>query len=94
MNRFTTQQVNEQKQRFENFLKTVNLVRIGQKFVTLALINATGIHYPEFTYLRRVLNTAKVNSEMIYPDNVNTNTYRDILHERAIKAYFQSTTTV
>jgi hypothetical protein len=86
MKRLTIQQVNEQKQNFENFLKTANLARIGQKFVTLALINATSTNYPEFTLLRRVLKLANVNADMLHPDTKTI--YRDILHDNAIKAYF------
>jgi hypothetical protein len=85
---FTPQQVTEQKQRFENLLKTINLVRIGQHFVTLALIHAKGVTYPEFTYLRRILKTANVNASMLHPETKVI--YRDILHDMAIKAYFQS----
>jgi len=89
MKRLTSTQVTEQKQRFEEFLKTANLVRIGKMFVHLAIENATGIKYPEFTYLRRLLKQcAKVNSNMLHPE-LNNN-YRDILHEKAIKAYFQT----
>ena len=88
MKRLTIQQVNEQKQNFEKFLKTANLVRIGKMFVHLAIENATGIKYPEFTYLRRVLAKVKVNSNMLHPE-LNNN-YRDILHEQAIKAYFHT----
>ena len=86
MKRLTIQQANEQKLNFENFLKTANLVRIGQRFVTLALVNATTTNYPEFTFLRRVLKLAKVNAFMLHPDTKTI--YRDVLHQHAIKAYF------
>jgi hypothetical protein len=88
MQRLTTTQATEQKQRFENFLKSANLVRIGEKFVTLALINATTTNYPEFTLLRRILRKADINSNMLHPE-LNAN-YRDILHQYAINAYFKT----
>lgn len=82
----TSIQVIEQKQRFENFIKSANLVKIGKTYVGYILAGRAGVRY---NYITRVLKfNAKVGHSYYIPD---TNIfYGDKLIIEAMNAYFDS----
>jgi hypothetical protein len=88
--RLTDTQVTKQQQRFEDFLKTVNLVKLGRRYHHMVANDAKNGMYTPYVYLLRVLSIcAKVEGTCLHPDTckdgVRTLAYRDIMHDAAIK---------
>jgi hypothetical protein len=88
---FTSQQTEEQKQRYLNFLKTVNLVKLSRRYYHFVANNAQDGRYNEYVYLLRVLNIcAKVDGTKNHPDHFPGHwTYRSSLQFHAEKAFIK-----
>lgn len=68
----TNQQVQDQKARFEAFLTSANLSKIGQRYMWFGLHDAKDGRYTQYCYLLRVLAlVAKVGGCYAHPDNLN-----------------------
>ncbi|MEO7047755.1 MAG: hypothetical protein ABI091_20825 [Ferruginibacter sp.] len=86
MTRYTDQQVKEQAQRFENFVSSTNLVKIG-KAVLNTILNDEGF-FNTHNYVARVLNLANVNHAMYEPTTMMF--YGSILKTKALTAYLDN----
>lgn len=86
MERYTTQQVNEQKQRFENLLSSCNLVKAGKKIVNISIY---GEWYEVHNFVSRYLALHNISHCMYYSIDPNV-FYSDAFKNKAIDAYLKS----
>ncbi len=78
-----------QKERFENFLKTQDLVELGRRYFKMVGKNAEDGRYTPYVWLLRVLKSmAKVSGTMTHPDHLNDTwgSYKDIFEKKITKA--------
>lgn len=88
-NYMTTEEVTKQKQRFEAFLKSVNLAKVGQRYFHFAANNLQDGRYNQYCYLSRILRLIpNVNGSMYHPELWKF--YIDLLETKAILAFFDS----
>ena len=80
----TTQQVKEQQQRFDCFMKSANLIKIG-KLVIKYQIEGGCLYYE---LVRKILYKANVHAAMYHP--VKGHFYNTILMTESITAYSNS----
>jgi hypothetical protein len=93
--RLTTTEVTEQLERFNAFLQTIDLIKIGNRLCHFMAHDAKDGRYTPYVYLLRVLrNCAKVSGTCSHPNNTlaghYSSSYRDVLEYEAIKAYVDS----
>lgn len=93
--RLTRTQVAEQLERFNSFLKTANLAKIGNRLAYFISHDAKDGRYTPYTYLLRVLSIcAKVGGCYNHPNNPlaghYSSSYREVLEYEAISAYVNS----
>jgi len=85
----TPQQVIDQKNRFDKFIETADLIRIGEKYIEFESENRKLNNYRQIIYIRRILKTcAKVYPMMFYPNTMDF--YSDVLTRKAIDAYYHT----
>jgi hypothetical protein len=89
--RLTTTQVIERKERFEAFMNSVNLVRLGRRYYHMVANDAKDGRYTSYCYLLHVLaQLAHVEGTGLHPDTCkeghHNRCYREILHDAAITA--------
>ena len=83
-------EVEAQRQRFEAFLKSANLVKIGERWNYFLMNDAKDGRFNAYQYIFRVLSRlAKVNGAMYYPGADNL-FYREILEFMAVKSWVDS----
>jgi hypothetical protein len=93
--RLTTTEVTEQLERFNAFLQTIDLIKIGNRLCHFMAHDAKDGRYTPYVYLLRVLrNCAHVSGTCCHPNNPlagrYSSSYRDVLEYEAIKAYVDS----
>jgi hypothetical protein len=94
-NRLTDTEVTEQLERFNIFLKTADLVKIGKRLLHFMRNDAKNGTYTPYVYLLRVLRIcANVHGTCCHPNNPlagrYSSSYRDVLEYEAITAYVDS----
>lgn len=91
---YTNTQVQEQKERFESFMATANLRKIGERYMHFSFHNAGNGLYNQYNYIRRVLRlVANVHHAMYHPDHLAANHnhfYGNILEVKALDAFLTS----
>lgn len=86
----TTINVHAQQNRFEVFIKSANLVKIGQRYIWFQRNNAEDGRFTPYCYLLRVLAlVANVGGCYSHPEQLNKS-YRDLLEYEALNAYINS----
>lgn len=93
MTNYTNTQVQEQKERFEAFIKTANLAKIGKTYIGFQLKDAGNGLYNQYNYIRRVLRLcANVCHSMHHPEHKSNlySFYGDILQIEAMNAFLDS----
>lgn len=91
--RLTDIEVTDQLDRFNAFLKTADLIKIGQRLCYFISHNAQDGRYTPYTYILRVLSIcAKVGGTFHHPEKLEAYnaSYRDILEYEALLAYVNS----
>lgn len=87
MNRYTDQQVKEQKERFDAFMNSANLVKIGKTWINI-LHNEFG-YYNTYNYIQKVLKLANVSHCMYDPTDLQRS-YGEILTMKALNHFLDS----
>lgn len=87
MERFTKEQVYEQKERFETFIQRADLLKIGKRYMYFIANDAADGRYTPYVYLLRVLSIiAKVNGTMLHPEKDRH--YMDLIEASAIEVFW------
>jgi hypothetical protein len=87
--RLTTEQVQGQASRFDHFINTANLEKIGHRYFYFMGHDANDGRYNSYCYLLRVLQLiARVGGTFIHPNTTGT-FYREILEKKSINAYLK-----
>lgn len=87
--RLTSTQVQEQKARFEAFMSSANLKKIGERILYYMANNNQDGKYNDYMYVRRVLGQiAKVEGSYQHPNS--TRCYADILTHDALSSHIDS----
>lgn len=86
----TDNNVFTQQQRFDAFIKSTNLVKIGQRYMWFMRNNAEDGRFTPYCYLLRILRlVANVSGCYSHPEQINKS-YRDLLEYEALNAYINS----
>lgn len=86
MERFTTNQVNDQQQRFDSFVASANLAKIGKGWLNYLINDNHDGRYNNYNYIHRVLRLkANVKGAMYHPETMTF--YSEILTRAALNAY-------
>jgi hypothetical protein len=89
MEQMTDAEVNAQMERFENFIKSTNLKKIGDRMMHIK-DNNDG-RYNKYMYIHRVLGiAANVKASMYHPTLRPWKFYGDILEYAALTSYIES----
>jgi hypothetical protein len=89
--RLTKTEVTEQLERFNNFMKSVDMVKLGRRYYYMMANDAKDGRYTSYVYLLRVLSIcAKVSGTCYHPDTckegVRSKVYRELLHDAGVIA--------
>jgi hypothetical protein len=89
--RLTDTQLTEQKERFEAYIKSVDMLKLGRRYYYMMANDAKDGRYTSYVYLLRVLSIcAKVSGTMYHPDTckegVRAKFYRDLMEYAAVSA--------
>lgn len=79
-----------QKERFENFIGSQDLIELGRRYFKMIANDAKDGRYTPFVWLGKVLKKlANVEASMYYPEGPSEtwNFYRSILEAKITKAY-------
>lgn len=88
--RYTATQVSEQQVRFDSFMQSANMAKIGVRYIHFLMNNAGT--YNEYNYIMRVLSLcAKVKGAMYHPLHTSelNGFYVDLLTFAALNAGLQ-----
>jgi hypothetical protein len=91
--RYSNQQVKDQQVRFETFTQSVNLKKLGERYIYFQLNDAENGLFTPHNYIHRVLNRlANVSGAMYHPATVQGNAkfYSELLKVYALNAYLDS----
>lgn len=94
MKAFTTEQIEAQKQRFDAFMASVNLHKVGERWMWFTEHDNHDGRFNAYCYIHRVLRfLARVEGSMYHPDRIGNKWpnefYADILTNRAVYAYVE-----
>jgi hypothetical protein len=85
----TQSEVIEQKQRFDSFLSSTDLVKIGSRMMFFMFNDNEDGRYNQYCYIHRVLRLiAKVGGSYYYP--ASNSFYSEILRREALEKYIHS----
>lgn len=81
-------QVEQQRQRFESFINSVNLVKLGERYLYMMGNDSEDGRFTPYCYILRVLSlVAKVGGCYYYPNR--NEFYNEITKRKAVEAYLQ-----
>ncbi len=88
--RYSNEEVNAQKERFDNLLKKANLVKAGEK-ISYFMRNESG-SYNYHNFVRKFLSINKIQSSMYYPSHKfgRDTFYGDLFRYEALNALIDS----
>lgn len=95
MERMKNERVEAQRERFDAFMETANLQKIGKKWMEFMFKDAGDGKYNSHVYIHRILKRcANVHAAMYHPSRLRDGHnafYCEILTQAAVKAYLDVT---
>lgn len=83
---YTKEEVEQQAERFEQFIASANLAKIGMRYLWFVGNDNKDGRYTPYVYIHRVLRLCKVQGAMYHP-HCKSQFYSDILVRKSIEAF-------